>query len=132
MSIKAKIAMVCLVIMSLFCSVAYAIEIVPYADTEFSMAYASLATNKTVIFSCSTHQKKDCIKITKCWLQKKVNNDWTKDCDLEAPSVTAENTAAYGAYMDYSSDIGTGTYRIAFTVDADGHSITRYSNERSF
>lgn len=132
MNMKVKIVALCLIVVTIFGTIAYAAELAPYADSEFSMASASLMKGKDVTFSCSTNQRKNAIRITKCWLQKKTNNVWRKECDLAAPSVVAENTAAYGAYMDYSSDIGTGTYRIGFTVDADGHAITRYSNERTF
>lgn len=41
------------------------------------------------------------------------------------------NTSYYKE-MDYSDKIGTGTYRVGATFDADGHSITRYSNSRTF
>jgi len=40
--------------------------------------------------------------------------------------------SSYLKEMDYSDKIGTGTYRIGATFDADGHSITRYSNSRTF
>lgn len=113
-------------------SSALAIEITPYADSEFNRATASLSTRKDVSFSCITFQEKKSISVTKCWLQKKVNGKWEKVCDLTAPEVVFENTMVYGAVMDYSSSIGTGTYRVGFTADADGHTITRYSNERSF
>ena len=123
---------VSVILLVLFAQNACATGIAPYADSEFSIASASLSSHKTVSFSCVTYVEKKCISVTSCWLQKKVNNKWTRVCDLDAPSNTANNSAAFGAYMDYSSDIGTGTYRIGFTVDADGHAITRYSNERSF
>ena len=38
----------------------------------------------------------------------------------------------YSTEVDYSSYIGTGTYRVAGMFNADGHMITRYSNERTF
>ena len=34
--------------------------------------------------------------------------------------------------MNHSYIIGAGTYRVGFTANADGHAITRYSNERTF
>ena len=43
-----------------------------------------------------------------------------------------DDNPAYTAYMDYSSSIGSGTYRIGFIANADGHTVTRYSNERTY
>ncbi len=127
-----KIISTLIVVCILFSSVALAAEITPYADSEFMRASASLTTMKTVSFTCVTYQTKQCIHITKCWLQQKVSGRWVKVCDLDAPANVAEGSIYYGAFMDYASKIGTGTYRVGFTVDADGHAITRYSNERTF
>lgn len=73
------------------------------------------------------------MRVTACWLEQK-NNDgsWTTVCSLAAPSVVSQNDFSYSATMDYSSEIGTGTYRIRAVYNADGHAITRYSNERTF
>ena len=72
------------------------------------------------------------MSITKCWLQQKINHSRIKVCDLDAPINTATNSMSFGALMDYSSQIDTGTFRVRFTVNADGHAITRYSNSRTF
>lgn len=123
----------CLVaITCLMVNYACAIEIVPYEDSEFMSASASLSERKDVSFSCVTYYDKETIKITACWLQKKNGNTWSKVCTLQAPTVVMNNINVYAAVMDYSSSIGTGTYRIGFTVNADGHAITRYSNEQTF
>ena len=55
-----------------------------------------------------------------------------KDVSFSCSSTVAYNTDIYSALMDYSSKIGTGTFRVGFTVNADGHAITRYSNSRTF
>ncbi len=127
-----KVVSFIIVFCVLLSSVALAAEITPYADSEFMRASASLTTKKTVSFSCITYLTKQCIRITKCWLQQKVSGRWIKVCDLEAPTDVTEDGIVYGAVMDYASEIGTGTFRVGFTVDADGHAITRYSNERTF
>lgn len=127
-----KTAIVSMALIILFTQSAFAIGITPYADSEFSIASASLSSRKVVSFSCVTYVEKSCISITSCWLQQKVNNSWVKVCDLDAPTNTATNSISFGALMDYSSEIGTGTYRVGFTVNADGHAITRYSNSRTF
>lgn len=127
-----KTAIVSMALIILFTQSAFAIGITPYADSEFSIASASLSSRKVVSFSCVTYVEKSCISITSCWLQQKVNNSWVKVCDLDAPTNTATNSISFGALMDYSSEIGTGSYRVGFTVNADGHAITRYSNSRTF
>ena len=125
--------LVCLVlIISVYTSTAIASEIMPLADSEFFSASALLSTRKDVSFSCSTYDLKSTIKITSCWLEKKSGNNWAWECSLTSPSTIATNTDTYAALMDYSSQIGTGTYRVGFTVNADGHAITRYSNSRTF
>lgn len=132
MKTKVKALIAALLLSLVLLNIAFASEIVPYADTEFSRATASLTTNKTVSFSCVTIREKEKISITRCWLQKKTNNSWTWAGALDAPTTIATNTTLYAAVMDYSDKIGSGTYRIGFTINADGHAITRYSNERSF
>ena len=102
------------------------------ADAEFSSASASLSAKKTVTFSCLTNSEKKSIKITSCWLQKKDGTIWRFSKSLALPTVVASNTNTYGAWMDYSSSIGSGTYRIGFIANADGHTVTRYSNERTY
>lgn len=111
---------------------AYAGDIVPYADSEFASATTNLTSNKNANFDATTYTNKAAIKVTACVLQKEVNNNWEKVTDLTPPSDVAKNTTFYGASMNYSSSIGKGKYRIVTTWDADGHSITRNSNARTF
>lgn len=102
------------------------------ADPVFHSASAMLSTRKDVSFDFSTTSTVSYIMTTRCWLQKKIGNYWIGVKELEAPDVIATNTAFYGAFMDYAADIGTGTYRVGYTAKADGHSITRYTNSRTF
>lgn len=118
------------VVLSVNC--AYATEVEVCADSEFAYAFASLSTTKGVSFSCTTYEIKTCIKITNCWLQQKIDGEWSDVSSLSTPSTQSSNTNTYGSYMDYSNEIGSGTFRVAFTVNADGHAITRYSNERTY
>lgn len=130
-----KLCQVCMLIMmalTMVCGFAQADGIVPYADTEFDSASASLSTRKDVTFTCETYETKESIKVTGVWLQRKVDGSWKYECALTAPTKVATNTFMYGAVMDYSDKIGTGTFRVGFIVNADGHAITRYSNERTF
>lgn len=107
--------------------------ITPRADSEFASVTTTLKASKQVSFRALTNDLKTSISVTACWLEQK-NNDgsWTTVCSLAAPSVVSQNDFSYSATMDYSSEIGTGTYRIRAAYNADGHTITRYSNERTF
>lgn len=108
-------------------------EILPYADTEFDSATTVLKSTKQVSFRCATYSTKNSISVTNCWLEME-NSDgsWSYVCALTPPSIVYTNTFAYSATVDYSDNIGTGTYRVWATYDADGHSITRCSNERTY
>ncbi len=114
------------------CIVANASAIVPYADTEFASATTNLTSKKNADFDATLYEYKSAIKVTACVLQKEVNSKWEKVTDLTVPSYVAKNTNCYAASMNYSSSIGKGKYRIVTTWDADGHSITRNSNARTF
>lgn len=130
-----KVSQICItaiLLLTMLCGFAQASGIVPYADTEFDSAMATLSAQKSVTFSCMTYDNKASIKVTGVWLQRKVDGSWKYECALTAPSHEATNTIIYGATMDYSDKIGTGTFRVGFIVNADGHAITRYSNERTF
>ena len=132
MNTKVKIMIAVLILSLVLLNIAFASQIVPCADPKFSRATASLTTNKTVSFSCMTIREKEKISIISCWLQKKTNNKWSWAGSLEAPTNIATNTTLYVAVMDYSDEIGSGTYRVGFIINADGHAITRYSNERTY
>lgn len=104
-----------------------------YADAVFGSASAFLASNKLVVFNCVAYDVYNCISITDVWLEQKTDGQWVYVKDLTPPSYVATNMADYGAEVDYSTSItGTGTFRVGFTVDADGYSISRYSNSRTF
>lgn len=107
-------------------------SITTYADTEFVSAYPTLLSSESVTFKCSTYEIKSSLSVTACWLQRDNNGVWTKICNLTPPSKVSTNTFAYSATVDYSSKIGVGTYRVWATFNADGHEITRCSNERTF
>lgn len=113
-------------------STALANEIMPCADLYFDSASAFLASDKLVVFNCVTYDIYDRIAITLVWLEQEVNGQWIYVKTLPPPTYVATNTLAYGAEVSYSSYIGSGTLRIGFTVNADGYSISRYSNSRTF
>lgn len=126
-------ALLCIVIIVItIVPFAVAEEIAPHADDVFDAITATLTSTGGVSFNCATFDIQKSIKMTDCWLQIKTGTRWSKVCDLEVPSKVVTNTFVYTDYMDYSDSIGTGTYRVGFTMDADGHTVTRYSNERTF
>ena len=53
---------------------------------------------------------------------------------LPIPTVVSYNTIGYESYMNSSSNIPRdgNTYRIGARFVADGHYVTRYSNQRTF
>ncbi len=131
--VRKIISLLLLVAISCTLSVGCAEQIVPYADSEFMSAYISISVDKDATFVGKTYEKKSAISVTACSLEKKTGpNTWSFVCSLTPPPDVCENTHAYSAMANYSKDIGTGTFRIKATFDADGHTITRYSNERTF
>ncbi len=120
------------VLSTLLVTFAFAEEFTPYSDKVFDILTASLSSSKTVTFNCVASENQKSIKITNCWLQRKNGTIWKKICNLDIPTTEAVNTISYSAYMNYSDKIGIGTYRVGFTINADGHTATRYSNERTF
>jgi len=109
----------------------YAEGLTPRADLVFQDANAILCSGKYVVFTASTYDVADSISVTSVRLEKKVNGEWSTDRDLPCPS--AQNDCIqYTSTVYYTSAISTGTYRIVVTFCADGHSITRTSNERTY
>ena len=121
------------VLVTLMSTLAFANEATPRADLYFNSASAFLASNKLVVFDCVAYAVYNRISITSVWLEQKIDGEWEYVKSLTPPSYVATNMADYGAEVDYSASItGTGTFRVGFTVDADGYSISRYSNSRTF
>lgn len=129
---KMKFGVFVILLALVWSSVSIAEDIMPFADSVFTSVTADFGNDKSVLFSCKTFDKQGSIKITSCWLQVKENDTWKYSKSLSAPTKEAENTIVYTSYMDYSTSIGAGTFRIGFIVNGDGHAITRYSNERTF
>ena len=127
---------VCLLIclLTVFVStVCMADEVAPCADLYFNSASAFLSSNKLVAFNCVTYDVHNRISITGVWLEQRIDGEWEYVKSLTPPSYVAINMMNYGAEVNYSTSItGTGTFRVGFTVDADGYAISRYSNSRTF
>ena len=121
------------VLLTVISSAALANEVMPRADLYFDSASVFLASNKLVVFRCVTYDIYNRISVTNVWLEQQVNGYWLFVKSLTPPSYVATNMMDYGAEVNYSDSItGSGTFRIGFTVDADGYSISRYSNSRTF
>lgn len=133
-----KIVVVLMIAVMLFnCSAslaAYNPPNTPNADPVFDSITTTLSTYKTAAFSAYTNDIVGYIKIAACWLQKKVDNSWVYVCLLPKPTYIEYNTIGYSDYLDYSNYIPTdgNTYRIGVRWEADGHFVTRYSNQRTF
>lgn len=124
---------IALVFVTVFCSFAMAEDAAPCADTEFASVTTVLKSTKQVSFRAITNNVKSSISVTACWLEKEGSDgSWFTVCALTSPSSVSEDAFTYSATVDYSKYIGTGNYRIRATYNADGHAITRYSNERTF
>ena len=121
-----------LLIMFTLTSIAAANTIVPYSDSHFNSLTINLTSTKKTSFQATGKQIFSEIKVTECTLQKKNGSRWENVGSLEAPSGVARNTNFYDETMDYSDDIGSGTYRISATFYADGYTVTRTSNERTY
>lgn len=115
-------------------SITMTVHAATLADEYFGSATIALTTTEDGSFSAVTNFIVGYIKIDSCWLQKWNGSSWQYYCWLPAPSDIEYNTLCYGAYMDYASYIPNDdcTYRIGAYFNADGHTIPRYSNSRTF
>lgn len=133
---RRNVASVLVLVVAIIClsvSISSANEPITCADSVFGSATAFLSTNKLVVFDCVAYDVYDRIAITNVWLEQQIDGEWEYVKSLTPPSYVATNMMSYGAEVDYSASItGTGTFRVGFTVDADGYAISRYSNSRTF
>ena len=124
-----SVIMVFLLLMSV--SFSFADEIAPRADLVFQNANATLCSGKYIVFSALTYDEADSISVTSVRLEQKVNGSWSYVTNLACPS-SQSSCIRYNQTKYYTSEISTGTYRVVVTFCADGHSITRTSNERTY
>lgn len=118
----------CIVYLS---SCAYAESVLPCADEVFSEATIVLYKGKYVTYTASSVYTLASIAVTSAHLEVKVDGEWTFVCNLTCPP-SRTNTFDFTHTMYYTDQISTGTYRVVATFTADGHSITRTSNERTY
>lgn len=125
------VSVILAIVMLMTISCAYADEVMPRADLVFESATAALCSGKFVVFTALTYDIADSVSVTSVQLEQKVDGNWEYVTDLACPS---EQTSCfrYSQTVYYTSEISTGTYRVVVTFCADGHSITRTSNERTY
>lgn len=101
-------------------------------DPVFDMIISTFNSQGVVSFNIYTSYTVDSITLSSCVLQKKVNNNWV----TVTSSYTLTDVYFEGDYwhanVDFSGSITSGQYRVKFRPTADGHTITRYSNSRTF
>lgn len=103
------------------------------ADPVFDYTASNLSSSKTVSFCAETFNTVESIRVTRVVLyQKNSSNAWVYSKDLTVPTDVSYDYDYFYCNMDYSNDIGSGTYRLYVTYCAEGHSISRYSNTRTF
>ena len=103
------------------------------SDDIFNSASVTLSSNKKAVFSAETRSEKNTIKITQVVLQEQ-NSDgnWVFVCNLTRPTYESHNNIYYGTSKYYTSSIGTGTFRLYVTFWADGYTVSRYSNSKTY
>lgn len=119
------IQMVCLT-----CS-AFAQEVVPCADEVFADAYINLTSGKAASYTAVTYHTCAEIKVTSSYVQQKIDGEWVTIASVSVSGFGA-NTFSYTLRADCSGVISDGTYRVVATFSADGHTVTRTSNERTY
>lgn len=102
------------------------------SDPVFDAATTFLTSTKNAEFDVETSSQQGSITVTRVRLYIQNGNSWIYLGDLPVPTNVGTNTKIFSATMDYSNYIGSGTYRLYTTFCADGYSISRYSNTRTY
>lgn len=121
----------------LFSSTSLANSITPYESDIFDSYSISFSSNKVATFSCDLSRKVSSVKVSKCTIQKKVWNTFTKKYEWNNEKTlsnvcSATDSKYLSGSKDLSSYIGSGTYRVHATFIADGESKPITSTERTF
>lgn len=118
-------------ILMMLCVPTVAEEISTCADEVFWDACINLSSASRVTYTASTINVCDRISVSNCQLQQYVDGAWTTIATLSNPA-SITNAQSYLSYTNVAGYITSGTYRVVATFSADGHSITRTSNERTY
>lgn len=131
--LKKMIVLSFLLSLLLFASAAQAEDVAPHADEVFSSITIRLYSNREVDYEAVTLQTSSYIEVSACSLYQLINGEWKYIRALRKPSGRETNDVLYSRTVAYTqSEIGSGTYRIGARFTADGHSATRYSNQKTF
>ena len=97
----------------------------PFANEVFMLYEVSLSQSNSVRIRCETRYVVDSIKTPRCSIQKQDGENWVRVKSIANPCV-AYNTKRLLETKDFSAYIGSGTYRIVVTFNADGavHTVT--------
>lgn len=127
--------LICLLLIAiqivLLVNTCYAQEVAPCADEVFTRVYINLTTGKVAYYTGVTYNTYQTIKVTDSYLQKLIDNEWITIASITV-SGTGVNTFSFTTSADCSGVISTGTYRVVATFSADGYTVTRTSNERTY
>lgn len=96
-----------------------------FANEVFMLYEVSLSQSKSVRIRCETRYVVDSIKTPRCSIQKQDGENWVRVKSIANPCV-AYNTKRLLETKDFSAYIGSGTYRIVVTFNADDavHTVT--------
>ena len=105
MSILKKILGGLVALMILMSGVSYSLAdaIMPLADDVFDATKVELSSSGRVKLYCVTYGNKESIKVTACWLEKKVGGKWEFDSSLTPPAEERE------MYIDKGQPMIMGT-----------------------
>lgn len=106
-------------------------NIIQPRDAVFTSASIQLDSNKQATYRCVTKSSCNSLYVVSCYLEHYISGEWVTIRTLTPPSLVLSGIA-YSYTLNHSDAIGTGRYRIWATFSADGYTITRCSNERTY
>ena len=101
------------------------------ANPYFSTVTTYLDANKVADFEAYTKEPMNTIQVTYVGLYQLTGTTWNPIASLSCPPDTSSGIS-YNSTRNYSSNIGSGTYKLFVTYYADGHTISRYSNTQTY
>ena len=128
---KRHIVVVFVVICLIITNVSFADQSQHRADEYFNSGSAKLYANKIVGIFAKTEFVVNCISADYCKLYKLVGSSWQL-IHTSYPTYYVTNDWQFGTQVDFSSYIDSGTFRVEVRFNADGHTLTKYSNSRVF
>lgn len=128
---KRRIIVVFFVICCIIVNVSFAEQSQHRADEYFNSGSAKLYASKIVGIIAKTEFVVDRISADYCKLYKLVGSSWQLVSTIY-PTYYVTNDWQFGTQVDFSSFIDSGTYKVEVRFNADGHTLTKYSNSRVF